>query len=76
MSMDRCCKCNRPVDTDMDTDCYQPDPRHSLCGHPDICVCEPCRDEQEDDGEIDFANFKPLDQSLAELRAQEEMDTL
>lgn len=47
--MDRCTYCNRPVDTDMDTDCYQPDPRHSLASHPDICVCEVCRDSADHD---------------------------
>ena len=58
MSMDRCCQCSRPVDTDFDLECYQPDPRHSLAGHPDICICENCREECEDehgDGEPDFS---------------------
>lgn len=47
MSMDRCCKCDRIIDTDFDLECYVPDPRHSLAGHPDICVCESCREREE-----------------------------
>ena len=47
--MDRCTYCNRPVDTDVDTDAYQPDPRMSLKAHPDICVCEHCRDKDRDE---------------------------
>lgn len=73
MSMIRCDRCSNLIDSDDDPDCFVDDPRHSIPPHPDRVLCEPCRDEQEDDGEI---SFKPLDQSLAELRAQEEMDTL
>lgn len=39
MSMDRCSKCDRPVDTDEYPDCYYDengDPR-------DACVCESCQ---------------------------------
>lgn len=44
MSMDRCHECDQPVDTDNDTDCYQPHPSHSLKGFADICICERCRE--------------------------------
>lgn len=46
MSVERCSKpgCNRQVDTDLDTECVQPDPRHSLAGHPDIILCPNCRE--------------------------------
>lgn len=47
MSIDRCSECNAPVDTDFDGDCYQPDPRHSLKGFPDICLCKRCRESDE-----------------------------
>ena len=50
MSIDICCRCDAYVDTDFDCDCYQPDPRMSLHGaHPDICVCERCREREEED---------------------------
>ena len=48
MSMDRCSRCGDPVDTDFDDDCYQPDPRHSLKGYSDICICERCREREQD----------------------------
>lgn len=48
MSMDRCSRCSRIIDTDYDLECYVPDPRHSLAGHPDICVCERCREREEE----------------------------
>ena len=52
MSMSSCQKCGAWVDTDCDTDCYQPDPRHSLRhNHPEICVCESCREKEIEDGE-------------------------
>jgi len=35
MSMDRCNRCDRVIDTDYDLDCYMPD---------DECVCESCRE--------------------------------
>ena len=51
MSIDICCRCDAYVDTDFDCDCYVPDPRHSLKGYPDMCLCENCRyrelDEQD-----------------------------
>lgn len=53
MSMDTCNYCCRPVDTDLDTDCYEPDPRMSLKGYPDICVCKWCRERQENEMELD-----------------------
>ena len=57
MSMDRCTYCNRPVDTDFDSECYLPDPRHSLCGHPDICICEVCRDSADHDTPDEYDGF-------------------
>lgn len=57
MSIDICHYCDRPVDTDVDCDCYEPDPRHSLKGYPDICVCERCREKQQDD--MDRMNDEP-----------------
>jgi hypothetical protein len=51
MSMDTCSKCDRPVDTDFDLDCYVPDPRHSLKGYPDICICERCREREQERAE-------------------------
>ena len=47
MSMDRCQRCDAYIDTDFDLECYQPDPRHSLKGFPDICICERCREREE-----------------------------
>ena len=52
MSMDRCKLCDCYIDTDDDPDCYQPDPRHSLTGFPDVCVCERCRE-----GDADYADY-------------------
>ncbi len=49
MSIDRCSRCDRLIDTDYDLECYVPDPRHSLVGHPDICVCESCREREENE---------------------------
>ncbi len=49
MSIDRCSNCGRNVDTDTDDDCYQPDPRMSLKGYPDICICKWCRDWDDDE---------------------------
>jgi hypothetical protein len=37
MSMDMCAKCDRPVDTDFDLDCYV----------DDKCICERCREADE-----------------------------
>jgi hypothetical protein len=34
MSMDICSKCDKPVDTDFDLDCYE----------SDKCICEACRE--------------------------------
>ena len=45
MSIDRCNRCDAFIDTDFDLECYVPDPRYSLKNHPDICVCERCREE-------------------------------
>lgn len=47
MSIVRCQKpgCNRQIDTDLDTECVVEDPRQSLAGHPDLIICEPCRDK-------------------------------
>lgn len=49
MSIDRCVRCNAPVDTDNDTDCYVPVGGIGEDGVPwDYeCVCEPCRDKRE-----------------------------
>lgn len=47
MSLDRCFRCTRLVNTDFDLDCYRPDPRYSIFVRPDICVCETCRDREE-----------------------------
>lgn len=44
MSMDRCCKCDRPVDTDFDLDCYIPYPAHHVKAGWDMCVCERCQE--------------------------------
>ena len=49
MSMDTCCQCGNPVDTDEDVDCYV------VVGGIDAdgiawdyeCTCEPCRVKQE-----------------------------
>ena len=38
MSMDRCHRCDRLVDTDEDLECYD---------KQDYCVCEVCRDREE-----------------------------
>ena len=45
MSMDRCQKCERSIDTDLDPDCY-PD--------EDICLCRYCRDELEARGLLTY----------------------
>jgi hypothetical protein len=43
MSMDRCCCCDSPVDTDFDLDCYdQPGAKDT------DCVCERCRERATD----------------------------
>jgi hypothetical protein len=46
MSMDRCVKCNRAVDTDRDDECYLPvggiDEEGVAWDYE--CVCESCRD--------------------------------
>lgn len=58
MSIDICDRCDAPVDTDFDADCYQPDPRHSLKGFPDVCVCERCREraaEQDQNMDADIS---------------------
>lgn len=54
MSMDTCKRCDAPVDTDFDPDCYEPDARHSLKGHPDVCICERCREREQD--ALDYAS--------------------
>lgn len=46
MSMDTCHRCDAPVDTDFDPDCYEPDARHSLKAFPDVCICERCRERE------------------------------
>lgn len=37
--------CSVQIDTDLDTECVVPDPRHSLAGHPDLIRCTHCRDK-------------------------------
>jgi hypothetical protein len=49
MSMDTCHRCDAPVDTDFDLDCYQPYPSHPVKGAPDICICERCREREQDE---------------------------
>lgn len=39
MSVDRCCRCDRLVDTDFDLECYD---KH------DRCICESCREAEDD----------------------------
>lgn len=53
MSVVRCQgrNCIVQVDTDLDTECAIPDPRHSLAGHPDIILCSRCRERELDDME-------------------------
>ena len=51
MSIDRCYRCDNIVDTDFDLDCYVPDPRMSLKPHPDICICERCREREQNEQE-------------------------
>jgi len=51
MSLDKCEYCRSIVDTDDDPDCYQPYPSMPLKDVPDICVCEPCREKQENERE-------------------------
>lgn len=53
MSVDVCQRCDAYVDTDIDCDCYVPDPRHSLKG--DICICERCREKEEEEKDLDVA---------------------
>ena len=53
MSMDRCHRCDDYVDTDDDPDCYQPDPRFSLKAHRDICVCERCREREQEHADME-----------------------
>jgi hypothetical protein len=55
MSMDRCSKCSALVDTDFDLDCYVPDPRHPIKGGWDSCVCERCREREENEREYEQA---------------------
>lgn len=55
MSMDRCYRCDRLVDTDFDLECYD---------KQDHCVCKGCRDrereeadfQQEEDDQWDKSN--------------------
>lgn len=51
--------CNVQIDTDQDTECVVPDPRHSLAGHPDLIRCTNCRDKMLADHERgdDAASF-------------------
>ena len=51
MSMDRCRRCDKLVDTDFDLECYD---------KQDQCVCESCRDkeEMEKDEESHYAFFE------------------
>lgn len=51
VSMDICSRCDAPVDTDYDLECYVPDPRHSLKPFHDICICERCREREENEDE-------------------------
>ena len=48
MSIDRCSKCERYVDTDADTECYLP-----VNAMDYKCVCEPCRDSMGESGECE-----------------------
>lgn len=50
MSVVRCDRagCANQIDTDLDTECTVPDPRHSLAGHPDLNLCPPCREAMQD----------------------------
>lgn len=47
MSVLRCdgAGCSKQVDTDLDSECAVDDPRHSLAGHPDLILCENCREK-------------------------------
>jgi len=60
MSIDRCTRCSRPVDTDEDSEAHVD--VGNMRGLEDwVCVCESCRDEPPDDlVELDIAN--PLEQ--------------
>ena len=52
MSMDRCAECERPIDTDEDTDCYRKADNPKMYWGEDgdyrcdnVCLCEGCRDQ-------------------------------
>jgi len=67
VSMMFCCRCDTLIDTDDDPDAFMPDPRYSGHGmHPDICVCEQCREMQEEEAnrEPPEREFSPAQQSI------------
>ena len=70
MSIDICCKCDAPVDTDFDGDCYIPDPRHPIKGGWDSCYCERCREIyfQEQEAKQDKADKAENNYSLDEMK--------
>ena len=51
MSWYKCHYCFQIFNSDFDPDCFQPDPRHSLKGYPDIVICEACREKEQDDAD-------------------------
>ncbi len=59
MSMDRCCRCNDPVDTDDDVDCYVVVGGIDADGIPwdHECVCERGRDKEEADIGAQYAPY-------------------
>jgi hypothetical protein len=50
MSMDRCTRCNRYVDTDFDLDCYHDESID--------CVCESCWEDEQDADEAQFSRLE------------------
>lgn len=47
MSMCRCDRCSRAIDSDEDMECFVEHPAHSISGAPDIVLCEPCRERDD-----------------------------
>ena len=58
MSMDRCVKCSRAVDTDKDTDCYVCIGQIEFSTPWNVCICEPCRDRIEAELQAQYAGKK------------------
>lgn len=65
MSMDRCVKCGRLVDSDDDPECYVERPTYSNTATPVKptgervewdCICESCREEMMDEKERNDAH--------------------